>query len=122
MRTTTHHAAIGLALNPSAPDAGDLTRYVEEVEQDGIAGIEQDIGEDENAAALVKVLADASRSGLIQLIANGRALDPDRDLQARQAFEALASAADRLSARRQELVMEEAESRLEDRIEQARAA
>lgn len=117
-----HFTAIGLASSPSPADDGDLTPYVEEVEQDGIAGIEQDIGEDENAAALVKVLADASRSGLIQLIANGRALDPDRDLQARQAFEALADAADRLSARRQELVMEEAESRLEDRIEQARAA
>lgn len=96
----------------SPPDDDDgLIAEIERIAEEEIVGIEEDIGERENVAEMVKALADASDSGLIRMIASGRALD-DRDLIPLQAFRALARLADRLAHDRAERVANLAESNI----------
>lgn len=96
-----------------APDPDDaIDREIERVD----AGeIEQEIAEgiaaDDRVTELVKVLADASASGMIQRLADGRTLDA-RDLVMLQAFRALARLADDLARDRNERIIQQARDNL----------
>lgn len=92
----------------SPPDDDALDHAIEQVDA---GDIEQEIAEgiagDDRVHELVEVLADASSSGLIQCIAEGRPLD-NRDLVQLQAFRALARLADDLARDRNERIIKQA--------------